>query len=175
MSGELLSPPAPGFFGKIPSTGDFVSRGLPDVFRQRWDAWVTRHLAPILRDVRQWPEDGLRFRLASGGRVVAGVVLAGADSAGRAFPLSLLLIGDNLGTPDKLDKWCDAALASARSVLEDGGDAERLWAALGAIDPPGQGGREEEAMLVWTKEVAPEACAPDDPGPLLDRLIGHRP
>ena len=38
----------PGLFGKLPSTGDFVTRGLPAGFLRVWDAWLSRHLAARL-------------------------------------------------------------------------------------------------------------------------------
>ena len=42
-----------GFYGKMPSRGDFVRRGLPDSFVDPWDAWLqdmmahTQSVAPI--------------------------------------------------------------------------------------------------------------------------------
>src|SRR5690606_36950533 len=50
MSGELVSLDSgrlavthqggPGFYGKLPSRGDFVSRRLPADFIGQWDAWL---------------------------------------------------------------------------------------------------------------------------------------
>ena len=49
---EVLMPAAdlilPGFFGKLPAAGDFVSRRLPRDFVRFWDRWVARHLVPRL-------------------------------------------------------------------------------------------------------------------------------
>ena len=53
MPDEVLTPggadarrPVAAIFGKLPATGDFVWRGLPDAFRKHWDFWLTRHIAP---------------------------------------------------------------------------------------------------------------------------------
>ncbi|WP_338114240.1 type VI secretion system-associated protein TagF, partial [Thiorhodococcus mannitoliphagus] len=35
----------PGFYGKLPGLGDFVSRRLPVDFTQPWDLWLRESLA----------------------------------------------------------------------------------------------------------------------------------
>lgn len=160
-----------GFFGKLPSTGDFVARGLPDGFRRNWDAWVTRHLAPLQRDGATWPAGGVRFRLLSGGRIAAGVILPGADGAGRQFPLSLILIGPALPGAGDLDPWCDAAAqVAAEQALPDA-----LWQALDALpEPDGTGpAAGGPALVLWTKGQAPRAADPADPSGPLAALMGR--
>lgn len=141
--------PQPGFFGKLPCTGDFVARGLPTRFRSRWDAWVTQHLAGRLKDDGCWPHGGLRFRLVSGGRVAAGTIVPSIDSAGRAFPLSLLLFGAELPAPDALDQWCDAALAAAKPALRGDADADELLAALEGLFVPCLSDERTAGLQVW--------------------------
>ena len=167
MPGEILTPgpeapPQAGFFGKLATTGDFVARGLPDGFRRNWDAWVTRHLAPRQRDGSNWPDGGIRFRLASGGRVAAGVIVPGRDSAGRSFPLSLILIGDHLPAPDALDPWCDAAAALIKNAVPD---PDALWQGLDDLPPPADSATDEKlpGLLLWAKDVAPQPGDPGDP------------
>ena len=159
----LIKPAEAGFFGKLPCTGDFVARGLPPAFRGHWDAWVTRYLAGRLKGSTPWPTGGIRFRLVSGGRVAAGVIVPGQDSAGRVFPLSLLLIGANLPEPGMLDPWCDAALAAAGPALRGEDDADTLLAALdGVLAPTGAGGT-EPGMQIWAAHLPPVSCDPSDP------------
>ena len=79
-----------GYFGKIPATGDFVSRRLPADFVHAWDRWVARHLAPALAsDI--WPDHvGLNF--LSGPAAfgpIAGILVPSADRVGRRFPLTV--------------------------------------------------------------------------------------
>jgi type VI secretion system protein ImpM len=40
----------PGWFGKLPSLGDFASRRLPDAFVSRWDRWLQGGLARARED-----------------------------------------------------------------------------------------------------------------------------
>src|SRR5690606_35522049 len=105
VPGEVLTPAEPGLFGKLPATGDFVSRGLSHAFTRAWDGWVTRHVVTRLRAGAALPDSGLRFRLVSGGRVAAGVVLASSDAAGRSYPLSLVLVAPGLPDASALDPW----------------------------------------------------------------------
>jgi len=35
----------PGFYGKMPATGDFVTRRLPGDFVRVWDRWLAQHIA----------------------------------------------------------------------------------------------------------------------------------
>lgn len=171
MSREVLNGPRAGFFGKLPVTGDFVSRGLPDAFRRHWDAWVTRHLAPRLRADAVWPEGGLRFRLVSGGRVAAGLILSGRDGAGRMFPLSLVVIGDRLPAPSGIDLWCAAVLPAADAALEGQLDADRLHAALAAIPVPAGEAPDAPAFALWSSGQPPVPCLPDAPAEALDHIL----
>ena len=40
MTNDIL----PGFYGKLPSIGDFVSRRLPSDFIRPWDQWLQETL-----------------------------------------------------------------------------------------------------------------------------------
>lgn len=168
MPREVLT----GFFGKLPSTGDFVSRGLPPAFRSYWDGWCSRHLAPRLaRSV--WPEGGLRVRMVSGGRVAAGVVLPGQDSAGRRFPLAAFVIADALPDPAALDPWCDRAAGALAAALRDKTGPDDLWEALEGI-PTGESegaAATSPELLLWQRDVTAQPCDPDEPRLLLDGLI----
>jgi type VI secretion system protein ImpM len=172
VPGTVLNPPAAGLFGKLPATGDFVARGLPEPFRRNWDRWVARHLAPRLAAGVAWPEGGLRFRLSSGGRMAAGLVLPSRDGAGRAFPLSVLVIAEGLPAAAGLDPWCDAAAEAARAAIAGQGGADALWAALDALDPPAGPAGLAVPMELWSRRQPPAPCAPEAPEALLDRLFG---
>lgn len=172
MPGEVLtgapSEARAGFFGKLPGAGDFLARGLPDEFRRRWDAWITRHVAPRQRDGSDWPEGGLRFRLRSGRRCAAGVIVPGGDSAGRAFPLSLILIGGDLPDPAALDPWCDAALAAAGIAA----DPDDLWDRLDGLETPARAESPVgEALLLWTRQGPAIAADAADPADALDHIF----
>jgi type VI secretion system protein ImpM len=156
-----------GFFGKLPATGDFVTRGLPDAFRRSWDGWVTAHVAPRQRDGRAWPQGGLRLRIASGGRAAGGVILPSRDSAGRDFPLSLLRVGTDLPDPAALDPWCsEAARLDVAALAPDD-----LWSALEALPVPEGGWPGAPALVLWTAGTPGLECDAADPGAVLDVLL----
>lgn len=156
-----------GFHGKLPATGDFVTRGLPTGFAAFWDGWTARHLAPRSE---AWPEGGLRLRLVSGGRVAAGVVIPGTDRVGRRFPLSAFVIAPELPAPDRLDSWCDAALAVLRRTQAEALAPDDLEDRLGVLDRP-SGSGPADPMLVWIRGQGALPCDPVAPGAVLDRLF----
>jgi type VI secretion system protein ImpM len=155
-----------GFFGKLPSAGDFVTRGLPVGFAAFWDSWATRHLVGR----KGWPDDGLRLRLASGKRVAAGVVVPGADRVGRRFPLAAFVVAEDLPLPELLDDWCDAAQAALISAQAGKVEADALAEALDGLAAP-DGVGPDVAMQLWTKGQVPRSCDPEAPGAALERLF----
>lgn len=161
--------PAAGLFGKLPLQGDFVERGLPPAFRRQWDMWITRHIAPRQRGGALFPGGGLRFRLVSGGATAAGLILPGGDSAGRLFPLSLLLIADGALAAAAIDRWCDDALVLPLADL----DADALWLALDGLTVPEiTGPAGPPALDLWAGGGLPEGFSDTaDGAALLQRLL----
>ncbi|WP_347265995.1 TagF domain-containing protein [Paracoccus sp. (in: a-proteobacteria)] len=151
-----------GFWGKLPGCGDFVTRGLPETFRARWDAWASRHLAGCA----PWPEGGLRLRIAGPGRVAAGLVLPSCDRSGRRFPLALFLLAEALPDPPGLEPWCDAALPLAAA-----GTPEALWQALADLPAPAGDAGQDLPLLLWRRGGAALRADPDDPGPALAQIF----
>lgn len=173
MSDEVLTPeddqrPVAAIFGKLPATGDFIWRGLPDAFRKHWDFWLTRHIAHLQRHGHVFPPGGLRFRLPSGGRLAAGVILPSRDRAGRHFPLSLLLLADGDLRIQQVDTWCDAALALRPETLAP----DDLWQALDAIAAPEPAGPALGQMQLWTPGQPAIATDPETPEAALRQLLG---
>ncbi|WP_374090059.1 type VI secretion system-associated protein TagF [Methylomicrobium lacus] len=89
---------APGFYGKIPSHGDFLSRRLPRQFIEPWDQWLQAGLLASREQLGQaWLETFLyspiwQFALAPGQcgpDAWAGVMMPSVDRVGRYFPLTL--------------------------------------------------------------------------------------
>lgn len=90
--------PAFGFYGKLPSHGDFVRRGLPDEFVVPWDRWLQRGLAALRSQVGAASgamcsfSPTWRFVLGPGlvsAEVWAGVWLPSSDRVGRQFPICM--------------------------------------------------------------------------------------
>ncbi len=140
----------PGFYGKLPELGDFVTRRLPAEFIQPWDLWLRQSLASSQAQLGdEWLDTYLtsplwRFVLTSGiaGQTAwAGVLMPSVDRVGRYFPLTLAcpvsagtdLVG-LLGDPS----WFERAEVLALTGLEGDCTAETFDArvvTLGA--PPG--------------------------------------
>lgn len=137
-----------GFYGKLPSHGDFLQRGLRDEFVNQWDAWLQAGIAQSRRDLGEaWLDIFLtspvwRFVLASnviGGAAWAGILLPSVDRVGRYFPLTIATELPPGIQPFDLSvaaqDWFDAIEAAARRVLEeDLVDLDRLEAQLQASD-----------------------------------------
>ena len=89
-----------GFFGKLPSHGDFLRRRVGDAFVSPWDAWLQSSVAASRAALGQrWLELYLtspawRFACAPGAcgpSPVAGVMVPSVDRVGRYFPLTIVV------------------------------------------------------------------------------------
>ena len=145
MPEATLTPPTlpPGWFGKLPSLGDFASRRLPEVFVGRWDRWLQHGLvaaraqlgdgwldvylvAPILRF---WVAPG-----ALGDEAWAGLMMPSVDRVGRHFPLTIARPLQPLAAALAAHDWYVALDGTARRVLDVEFTVEHFEAALEALD-----------------------------------------
>jgi type VI secretion system protein ImpM len=88
----------PGWYGKIPSLGDFATRRLPVEFVKAWDAWL-QEVLPASREALggAWLDSYLtmpiwRFVFLPGLLTQsgwAGVLMPSVDRVGRHFPLTV--------------------------------------------------------------------------------------
>jgi type VI secretion system protein ImpM len=106
MSATII--PAVGFFGKLPSRGDFVRAGLPTDFVAGWDKWCQRMLVESRKALGSawlpaWLEAPVwRFALppgCCGSGAALGVWLPSVDSVSRYFPLTIAVVG-SVSLPD---------------------------------------------------------------------------
>jgi type VI secretion system protein ImpM len=174
-----------GFFGKLPSTGDFVTRGLPQAFVAPWDRWLTRHLVGRLTP-RSPP---LAFH-RPGSPAAAGVIVPSHDSAGRSFPLTLAAAWSSPASQSDLSKfsavdqlfyrrftvkrpaldWLTALTNLGQTATREGLPPDLLAARLAAIavlDTPWPA-----RFLLWTDPADLRGADPDAPGPVLNALLG---
>ena len=137
---------APGWFGKLPSHGDFLVRRLPPEVRLCFDNWLQAGLVEsriALGDawLPTWLSSPLwRFVVSAGvcgEQAWAGVMMPSHDRVGRTFPL--LLMAASEGTPSLPGcmtvhaGWFARLEALALSTLEEGFSLERFDAALAAL------------------------------------------
>lgn len=87
-----------GFYGKVATHGDFVSRRLPRSFLDPWDHWLQDCLRYSQEQLgADWLDVYLtspvwRFALAPGvcgDGAWTGVLIPGVDRVGRYFPLTV--------------------------------------------------------------------------------------
>jgi type VI secretion system protein ImpM len=96
---NTLTPQSIGWYGKLPTRGDFVGRGLPPGWLQVWDDWLQRAMSGA---GLQLGADALGQRLLAmppwqcivvprlpDEPVWCGVVAPATDRVGRVFPLLL--------------------------------------------------------------------------------------
>jgi type VI secretion system protein ImpM len=146
---------APGFFGKLPSHGDFISRRVPSELLGPWEAWLDAGLdqsRDFLADA--WLETYLFSPIwcfcASAGCCgdvpFCGLLMPSVDRLGRHYPLSILA---PLGAGDLPFEiavgaigWFNRVEALALSCLGDNFDfaafdAELANAVLPVVDNTG--------------------------------------
>lgn len=137
-----------GFFGKIPSLGDFVTRDLPRELLDTWDDWLQRSVAESKTALGEaWLNTYLtcpiwRFVLlpgVCGESGWAGILMPSVDKVGRYFPLTFASSLGDAAQPfqivDGAGDWFNAVEDLALTVLdEDKVDADTLANSLGALD-----------------------------------------
>jgi type VI secretion system protein ImpM len=88
-----------GFYGKLPSHGDFLKRRVSDAFVEAWDAWLRECLTASRTALGpRWLEVYLtspawRFACAAGAcgpAPVIGLLAPSVDQVGRYFPLTVV-------------------------------------------------------------------------------------
>ena len=152
----------PGWYGKLPSLGDFASRRLPVEFVKAWDAWL-QDVIPASREAlgEGWFDAYLtmpiwRFVFLPGLVTQsgwAGVLMPSVDRVGRHFPLTLAV---ELPSP-----------AAAAYAVFEGAEwyAGLEAAALGVLDPTRSVDDLDEALAgsVLHASPAPASDAPIRP------------
>jgi type VI secretion system protein ImpM len=185
-----------GYYGKVPTNGDFVLRRLPRSFLDPWDGWLQRAIAVSREQLAEaWLDAYLtspiwRFALTAGvcgGQAAAGVLMPSVDSVGRYYPMTIATLQPGPRNPFDLaaraDSWFASAEDAALSCLEKGFRLEGLdkrLGALGALDgggrPPGQALPETPAGgLGWSLDQGgPEQLCQGLYPEMLDDLLRSR-
>jgi type VI secretion system protein ImpM len=139
----LFATTLPGWYGKLPSLGDFASRRLPPLFVEPWDDWLATSLASWRASDAAWLEaylaaPPLRFALGAGvlfeqSPGYAGVLMPSVDRVGRYFPLTVARprAADQSTAPAA---WLAALEGAAVAALNDDWPAERFDDELARLD-----------------------------------------
>lgn len=154
----MVATTAAGWYGKLPSLGDFASRRLDHDFIDAWDHWLAAGLAGWReREPADWLQRYLhgpswRFLLMPGvlrtgsqadATVWAGVLMPSVDRVGRYFPLTLALplpeLPASSAQAEALLNWLHGLDDIALDALEEDWSADQLeaeLARLGALPTP---------------------------------------
>lgn len=164
MPGSTLrrEPVSAGFFGKLPSRGDFVSRYLPKSFLEPWDNWLQTAIAQSRQQLgdawcdRYCSSPLWRFAL-SGGLCgpdhFAGILMPSVDRVNRYYPLIIAapLTPDwpLLMLPTVGNAWFQQAEQLALEALDrDDLDLEAFTRRVGDLGaPPDAGFTEHDSTL----------------------------
>jgi type VI secretion system protein ImpM len=115
-----------GYFGKVPPTGDFVSRNLDNAVKEGFDRWLGQGLDKSRAQLKDgWLNSFLtapvwRFlldRQLDGGKLVAGIMMPSVDKVGRYFPFSLLIELENAPVDSFFLAGCDQLLGQFEDLL----------------------------------------------------------
>ena len=152
-------PQAPGWYGKLPSLGDFASRRLPPEFIEPWDLWLGERIAALRVALGAgWLDAYLssptwRFVLMPGampgalpglpiGQAWAGVLMPSVDRVGRYFPLTLAtpvaLWPGPASALEPLLAWLQQLEDLALAALQDDWRIDQIEQALQQLPAPPQ-------------------------------------
>lgn len=130
----------PGFYGKLASRGDFVSRGLPQSFIGPWDSWLAAGLLASQSLGDRWLNAYLvsplwRFMVAPGvcgPQAAVGVVMPSVDRVGRYFPLTVAVLLDHEADPASVVGGSDAWFEQVEQLMLSTLSVEASFEAFGA-------------------------------------------
>ncbi len=127
----MSAPIRPGYYGKIPSKGDFITRHLPRSFIDPWDQWLQSSIAASKTQLgEQWLDFYLtcpiwRFVISNevcDDKSWIGIMIPSVDSVGRYFPFSIALplstTNNLLDIANNEDEWFSQAEALALTALD---------------------------------------------------------
>ena len=150
-SGELAARIAavhPGFFGKVPTYGDFVTADLDPRFQNAFDAFLQQGMAAARQSLGERFEPAFlaaptwRFTMAAGicgPLAMTGLVIASRDRIGRCFPLVVASRRSLDGMAEQIvydENWFMTAEAIGRTGLHDDFDLAIFRQKLRRIRPP---------------------------------------
>ncbi|MCM8857792.1 MAG: type VI secretion system-associated protein TagF [Candidatus Thiodiazotropha sp.] len=151
----------PGFYGKIPSLGDFVTRRLPRGFIAPWETWMQEAITNSREQLGDfWLENYLtsplwRFALTPGicgEHGWAGVLMPSVDRVGRYYPFTLAAKLDPKSNlflfMEESEAWFARMESLALSCLEDGFQMESLEQQLRSVGVPNP---EREELPIQTE------------------------
>lgn len=161
-------PLAIGWYGKLPGSGDFVTRRLPHAFLDPWDAWLRTVIAGSRARLGEGWQDAFlsmpawRFVLergVAGEEAWAGLIIPSVDAVGRYFPLTAacplpLRDVNPVRTLCAARPWYDELEAVVLRVLAPGADRDTFDNGLARR-------RFNRDLIVCRERLEPETPIPE--------------
>ncbi len=142
------APGAVGWYGKLPSLGDFASRRLPHALATEWDTWLRAGMDELRTlNAQAWPEAFVAapvwFFMAPAqvtGNAVIGALAPSMDRVGRYYPLTIMAAAPHAGSTLADDARLMTFFTGARTAIVDARrlsmTAEELDEHVSYITPP---------------------------------------
>lgn len=137
-----------GYYGKVSTYGDFVSRGLPTSFIDPWDTWLQEAVFSSRQQLGDnWLNSYLtgpiyRFALAPGicgEKGWLGIMMPSVDSIGRYYPMTIATMNRLNINPffaiQHEERWFARAEELALSSLADNFSLEQFNSDLNVLEP----------------------------------------
>jgi type VI secretion system protein ImpM len=159
MTGEAdLDPVRIGFFGKLPSRGDFVRVNLSRALATAWDSWLQEVIPASheARDAALGNASVWRFGFGAGvcgPRAACGLFLPSADRVGRVFPL-MIAAESAMAT----DAFLDAAERIGLEAIREAMPPEMLALRLSNAPRPLPASRASRATRWWRRMSGEVVC-----------------
>jgi len=190
--------PQVGFYGKLPSHGDFLRRRVSDAFVNAWDRWLQECMAATRSALgERWLDVYLtspawRFGCAPpacGPRAVVGVMAPSVDRVGRYFPMTI--VAEHPPGASVVEAWdAESFFCAAEQLIIQTLEAEsvdfdafddRVLALAGSFDAMSAPTRVvlDPSAASVLGDAAPNAfqvplASPVRPGPALEQIAGYR-
>jgi type VI secretion system protein ImpM len=181
MPGQALTPPRAFAFGKLPTHGDFVARGLSGVERDAWDAWASAGLARARTvlgsdfETRHDTAPPLRFSFGPGPFGEGwrtGALAPSIDAAGRRFIIVLGGRTDQAPATPAVNRIATAAEDEIHRAFEDAADIDAMVASAQNIFQTleSEGGTEAHGRF-WLPDSPFDLIASQPPADLMTQVL----
>ncbi|HWU13088.1 MAG TPA: type VI secretion system-associated protein TagF [Caulobacter sp.] len=181
MPGQALTAPQAFAFGKLPTHGDFVARGLSGPDRDAWDAWASTGLAQARTalgsdfEARHDAAPPLRFSFGPGPFGAGwrtGALASSIDSTGRRF---VIVLGGRTALAPSLplvERIAAAAEDEIHRAFEDALDIDAMVASAQIIfqTVESEGGAEAQGRF-WLPDSPFDLIASQPPADLMTQVL----
>ncbi|WP_162252368.1 type VI secretion system-associated protein TagF [Caulobacter sp. Root655] len=181
MPGQALTPPSAFAFGKLPTHGDFVARGLSGQDRDAWDAWASTGLEEARMalgeafETRHDAAPPVRFSFGPGlfgDGWRTGAFAPSVDSTGRRF---IILLGARTGhapTTETIDLLASAAEGEIYRTFEAAADIDAMVVSAQSIfQTLGSESDSEADGRFWAPDSPLDITASQPPADLIIRVL----